>query len=232
MDELVPKGKTRLLLVEGQDDVVFFLHLIQYLRRTSAIPRKYNKFHVISYGSRNQLSDRLIGIVKARHFKQVKRIGIVGDADNDLDAFQQLQKVVKKIHLSKNVKLVPPSKPLILSEGHPAIAIFVVPAAGSKGSLEDVVLRAVCQDKFMPCVEKYLDCLQDSGLKVRERRKAKSKLSVFLSGKVLDSKYATRAQSRRLPLRAAVVMKWWNAEDIWQKGVFNDAKTFLRQLLD
>ena len=60
----------------------------------------------------------------------------------------------------------------------------------------------------------------------------RSKLSVYISGKILDEKYATNDDSRRWFLTQAVEMKWWQDENMWEREAFNDAKAFLQQLLE
>ena len=57
---------------------------------------------------------------------------------------------------------------------------------------------------------------------------SKSKLSVYLSGKVTDEDYARHDDAKRAFLTQAVEMKWWQDENMWDKSAFEDAKTFLK----
>ena len=83
----------------------------------------------------------------------------------------------------------------------------------------------------MACVDSYLECLRSEGLNPQSAREARSKLSIYLSGKVLDKRYANNDDSRREFLSQAVEMKWWRDENMWDSPAFDDAKAFLRQLL-
>ena len=70
-----------------------------------------------------------------------------------------------------------------------------------------------------------------AGISANEPRLPKSKLSVYLSGKVTDVDFARHDDAKRLFLTQALDMKWWDEEDMWNKPAFDDAKAFLRQLL-
>ena len=64
-----------------------------------------------------------------------------------------------------------------------------------------------------------------------EARLPKSKLSVYLSGKVTDEDFARHDDAKRLFLTQALEMKWWKEENMWDHPAFDQAKAFLKLLL-
>ena len=83
----------------------------------------------------------------------------------------------------------------------------------------------------MECVEAYFTCLRDAGVQANKARLPKSKLSVYLSGKVTDENFARHDDAKRLFLTQALDMKWWKDDNMWESEAFEEAKTFLTQLL-
>ncbi len=225
----IPSDKSRLLLVEGADDVVFFRKLTEHLDISHQI-------HLVNYEGRNNLLNYLIAILSDANFANNREhIGIVRDADYNTNAFDSVISALKNTNKkvsSKNKFAIPP-KPLTRSTESPYVSVLIVPV-GTEGALEDLILAALQVDPIMPCVNDYFECLKKVGKKVgwqiSRHRESKSKLSVFISGKNAVSNHATQRDTKRKFLREAVGMSWWRAE-FWEHESFNDAKAFLRQLV-
>jgi len=225
MTRQIRSDEPRLLLVEGTDDVVFFRKLAEHLGISHQI-------HLVNYEGRDNLSNYLIAILSHPNFANNREhIGIVCDADYNTNAFDSVVSALKNTNKgvgSKNKFAIPP-KPLTRSTGSPYVSVLIVPV-GTEGALEDLVLAALQADPIMPCVNDYFECLKKVGLQISRNRESKSKLSVFISGKITDSNHATQRDTKRRFLREAVSMSWWRAE-FWEHESFDDARAFLRQLV-
>ena len=224
MTRKIPGDKPRLLLVEGTDDEVFFCKLAEYLGISSQI-------YLVNCKGKNNLSNYLIAILQDGYFASRRHIGIVRDSDYNTDAaFDSVISALDNANKNTNSKnkFLIPSKSLVRSTGSPSVSVLLVPV-GTEGALEDLVLAALQADPIMSCVNDYFECLTKVGLQISKNRVSKSKLSVFISGKIADSKQATGRDTRRKFLREAVAMTWWRSE-LWEHESFNDAKTFLQQL--
>ncbi len=125
-----------------------------------------------------------------------------------------------------------PKEPREFTDESPHVGTLLLPSDSRDGAVEDLVLEAIGQDNIMDCVDEYLACLCNAGLKSQEAREARSKLSIYISGKVLDKRYANNDDSRRGFLTQAVEMKWWKDENMWDKPAFDKAKAFVSQLLE
>lgn len=97
--------------------------------------------------------------------------------------------------------------------------------------VEDLVFSALPKDGILDCVDTYFGCLVEAGVKPNVQRLPKSKLSVYISGKVTDVDFARHDDAKRMFLTQALDMKWWTDENMWNHPAFDDAKDFLTQLL-
>ena len=220
MTTKIPADKPRLLLVEGADDKEFFRKLAEHLGIRDRI-------YLVECEGKSNLVKYLIMILQDGHFAKRRHIGIVQDSDYNTNAFDSVISALKKANRnSSKDKFSIPSKPLVPSTELPYVSILPVPL-DSEGSLEDLVLATLQADPIMPCVDDYFACLTKGGVQIAPNRASKSKLNVFITGKIADREQITRSDARRKFLREAVAMTWWRPE-LWEHESFNDAKAFLQ----
>ena len=218
----IPADKPRLLLVEGADDKEFFRKLAEHLGIRDQI-------YLVEYQGKSNLVNYLTAILQDGHFANRRHIGIVQDSDYNTNAFDSVISALNTANEnSSKDKFSRPPEALVPSTELPYVSVLPVPL-DAEGSLEDLVLTALQADPIMPCVNDYFACLTKIGLQIAPNRASKSKLNVFIAGKIADREQATRRDTNRKFLREAVAMNWWIPE-LWAHESFNDAKAFLRQL--
>lgn len=228
--------KLRLLVVEGRGDEYFFGKLLEHLGESES-------FDFVVCGGKQNLDEELTGILNRDDFARISHIGIV--LDNDYQESRSgaiaFNTVIEAIDVANSNftennreisrQLTKPSGPRVKTDECPSISVLLLPADNRDGAVEDLVFDALPKDSILDCVDAYFACLSDTGIKPNTSRLPKSKLSVYLSGKVTDEDFARHDDAKRLFLTQAVDMKWWREEDMWNKPAFDDAKAFLSQLL-
>ena len=234
MTPLIPEEATTLLVVEGQGDKVVFQELLLHL----GLP---GKFHILECGGKDRLGKTLSYLITDDRFLNIRAIGII--CDNDYPASRgnetPLENVAKHISFANSeatasgvsAQLDIPLRPREPTAGIPKVSVLLLPSDDADGAVEDLIFKAIGQDQIMDCVDDYLRCLTDNGLSPQEARIARAKLSVYVSGKSLDSRHANSDDARRPFLTDAVRAKWWRDENMWGHPAFNPAKAFLTQLL-
>ena len=225
MADLVPNGKTRLLLVEGKEDQEFFIQLGAHLQLIEDWP-----LHILQCCGTTKLTQILYEIMKSSRFKAIEQIGIVRDADYGTDAFQSVQSAIEHACKEAQQRLTVPRGPLLPSGGTPSISAMIMPSGEREGMLEDLVLDAFQHDPVTSCVDAYFKCLGDSGIEPLPNRLPKARLRAFITGKNV-SEAATSSDEDRSYLSDIFHMSWL-PDDFWDNPAFNDARTFLTQLLD
>ncbi len=167
-----PIIKSKILLVEGKDEVYVFGELLSDLNL-------YDGIQLIDMGGKDQFEDRIQELVNTRSgFENIKSIGIVRDADNHPKAtFDSICSVLKKVKLPK------PKAPLQPAEGPPKVAIMIIPDEHSKGMLENVCLDSVSDDPAMVCVDEFFDCLKANHPVLSENVIPKARVRAFLASR-------------------------------------------------
>lgn len=232
----IPAGADHLLLVEGPSDMYVIRKLLEHLQLES-------EFHVIPSEGKSKLANEISNVLNDDNFSKLSSIGIICDNDYPDDrqgksgfdvVVDHIAEANREVVNSKNEsrQFPIPTQPRRPSTKSPNVSILLLPSDEGDGAFEDLVLEAIGYDKVMQCVGEYLECLKTQGVKARTPRVAKSKLSIYISGKVLDKDFAKHEDTKRWFLSQAVDMKWWQEEDLWNRPAFDDAKAFLKQLLD
>lgn len=234
-EDLIPDGKTRLLLVEGRDDRLFFSFLIEHLgeelQRSSVIEQLATQ----SYDGKDNLARSLGLVVNHRNFKDLTHIGIVRDSDFGTDAFSSVRSAIKQCNRRLQNKPLPIPEHVMdvtdVTDGAPQVLVLTLPLHND-GSLESIVLDALEQDKIMPCVDNYFRCisLKNPSADFARARMPKSRLAVLIAGKAADRSQASSADVKRRLIHNVYKMTWLPA-DFWNHSSFNDAKHFMRKLL-
>ncbi len=161
--------KTRLIIVEGKEDELFFEALIKHL--------SLNNIQVLPIGGRTELRKYLKAIIKTPGFDKVTSLGIIRDADsNPMATLQSIRDALR------SVRLPVPEKAVVPFGDKPKVVIMILPDENTPGMLEDLCLRAVRQDPAMFCVDQYFQCLQQKHLTLPSKI-SKAKVQVFLGSR-------------------------------------------------
>ena len=149
-----PRLKIRsdcLLLVEGRDEENLFNALIGQC--FDAEP----EVQVIAAGGRDEFPANLQAIHNAAQARPTLRaIGAIRDADENANA--AFQSVCD--HL-RNVGYQPPPAHGELSDGEPAIGVFIVPDGEAPGAVETLCRRSTDGDDVSGCADDYMRCLHE-----------------------------------------------------------------------
>ncbi len=236
MSDTAANGKLRLLVVEGAGDKYFFTKLLERLGKKDC-------FEFVDCEGKDNLDKELTNILNRDDFAQITDVGIVLDNDypENRIGINAFAPVIEAIDVANNNfiennpdisrSLSKPRTPREKTKDFPRISVLLFPSDNDDGAVEDLVFSALPKDNILDCVNAYFSCLSDAGVKAKEARLPKSKLSVYISGKVTDEDLARHDDAKRLFLTQALDMKWWEEEGMWNKRAFDDAKAFLTQLL-
>ncbi len=194
--------KTKLLIVEGQDEKGFFTALIEHL--------SLDDIQVMPIGGKTQLRDSLEALSLAPNFNKVITLGITRDADdNPSGAFQSVSDAIS------NANLRPPSKQLFIANGKPRTVIMILPKPDIAGMLEDVCLDSVASTPEMDCITEHLDCIKEKTGNLPDNL-SKAKICTLLATKPKPG----------LRLGEAAQKGYWQ----WDNAAFEQIKQFLKLL--
>ncbi|NEQ73723.1 MAG: hypothetical protein F6K23_12080 [Okeania sp. SIO2C9] len=144
--------KSKLIIGEGKEDVIFFSQLIEYL--------EINDIQVIDYGGKDELNKYLKTLPKIPGFSNLRFLGITRDADKSFDyASKSIEDslIKHKLNEIENLK----------------IEKFILPDNSSPGMLEDLCLKSIDTDEIS-CIESFFQCMEKStGRKSNKISKAK-----------------------------------------------------------
>ncbi|NET46055.1 DUF3226 domain-containing protein [Okeania sp. SIO2B3] len=144
--------KSKLILGEGKEDVMFLSQLIEYL--------EINNIQVNSYGGKDNLNNYLKTLPLIPGFSNLRSLGITRDADKSFDdASKSIEYSLKqhKLNQIENLK----------------IEKFILPENSSPGMLEDLCLKSIHTDEIS-CIENFFQCIETStGRKSNKISKAK-----------------------------------------------------------
>ena len=247
MTNLIPEHVARLLLVEGPDDVEFFRRLASRVPKDGSELVDDSRWRIRKFGGKSKLSNFLYELLQSPNYDYLERIGIVRDVDfNTSDAerntgapiraLQSVNSAIDNAYRNSSIDSAAPVLPGIRSpsDSRPTFSLLTLPGsnASAEGSLETILLGALADDPMMCCVDKYFKCVKENhpDSQVARNREDKNRLNVLLSGKlVLRDLARSKDATRELP-RYMYNMKWWD-DNTFDDAAFDDAKTFLRQLL-
>ena len=231
MTDIIPPDKTRLILVEGADDVEFFRRLIGIWEADPSLPLLVSDFAIMPFEGKDRLASFLYQLTQDSRFARLTHIGIVRDADYDTDAFASIVSAIQRVNReSKMTVLSPPPSMLQPSSTLPFVLPLTIPLFGD-GSLESILADALRSDAVMSCVDQYFSCIESiDSASVAVNRLDKNRLRVFIAGKEVDRTQASHDDAKRNLLRNIYSMSWL-PQDFWDHPAFDDARAFLRQLL-
>lgn len=167
--------KPYLLIVEGKDDKYFFEAFLQNIESDEAHDLMA-KFEVYFIEGKNNLSNELKAIVNTPNFNiTVKSIGIVIDSNSNPEAtFKSIQHSLHEAHLPI------PSSEFSIAGNDQRVSILLIPGDNEKGNLECLLLQSVANDPSIECIENYIGCIQEKGLRI-ESNLCKAKAQIFLA---------------------------------------------------
>lgn len=163
---------TKVLLVEGSDEVNFLNEFVKKL--------EIGDLEIRDYRGKHNFKNFLPIIVSLESFKKVESLGIIRDADGNIqNAFTSVRNVLEKIKNDETIKnrfknTSLPDKNKEFSCGNPKIGIFII-----NPMLENLCLQTVKDTKNMSCVEEYLKCLYNH--KIFPKNEYKAKILTFLA---------------------------------------------------
>ena len=226
----------RVLVVEGAGDEYFFTKLLEHIG-------KQDCFEFVDCEGKHNLGKELTNILNRDDFLQITDVGIILDNDypENRNGSSALATAKEAIDVANNNfiknnpqisrELAIPRAPRDKTATNPRISVLLLPSDDEDGAVEDLVFAALPNDSVMNCVNAYFTCLGDAGINPNQARLHKSKLSVYISGKVTNEDFARHDDAKRQFLTQALDMKWWREEKMWDRPQFKPAISFLRQLL-
>ena len=142
---------SRLLLVEGQDEINLLKALIRHFMKGET------GLQVIAAGGKDKFPKNLTAIkTAAQADRKLHTIGVLRDADNNpKGAFQSVCE-----HL-RRVGYTPPKSHGTFSSGSPSIGVFILPDGHTRGAVETLCRQSVKDTDTAQCVEQYLNCLTE-----------------------------------------------------------------------
>ncbi|MBN1844318.1 MAG: hypothetical protein JW810_01460 [Sedimentisphaerales bacterium] len=159
----------KLLVVEGKDDVDFFVNLLDTLN--------IHNYFVWGIGGKYKFNIDLEDLKSARGFSDLTHLGIIRDRDSD-DAFKSIKNILsRKMGFSEEHL---PKKNATFGRGSPRIGIFITPGSNIDGTmLEDLCLKTVENHPAMHCVNQFADCV--AALADPPKNLSKAKTLAFLA---------------------------------------------------
>ncbi len=224
MTDVIPERITRLLLVEGKEDQEFFIQLGAHLNLVDAWPLR-----IVQYGGVSNLGERVRTLARPDLMEQVYRIGIVRDADFNTDALRSVQSAIQNANRQNEFQLNIPQAVMEFTNGAPSLGVLILPSAEREGMIEDLIMGVFHQDPVSSCVDRYFKCLREENIGISQERLPKARLRTFITGKNIGSE-SEGEDSDRQYLSDVFHMTWWR-DEFWDDPVFDEAKTFLTQLL-
>ncbi len=178
---------SRLLVVEGVDEIYLFDALIRHL--------ELEKIQIWALEGKAGLRAKFKALTLATGFSRVTFLGVVRDADDDPNAaFSSIQDALGYVGLSV------PQETMTPVGAKPTVIVMLFPDKGP-GMLEDVCLAAVQNDPAMACVDKYFSCLRDDGISSFQNA-SKSKVQAFLASRREVKRLGEAAQAGYWPWKA------------------------------
>ncbi|MDE2829923.1 MAG: hypothetical protein OXN20_07380 [Gemmatimonadota bacterium] len=168
-----PKVKqSKLLIVEGNDEIRVFKSLSKYLN--------IQDLEVRHYGGNSKLRQFLKTFSSLSEFGLFRSLAVVADANsNRAGREQQIRDALS------NASLPVPSRPLeVVSNGDLKVAYLVVPHNVEGTMIEDVCLDSVKTDPAIECVDLYFECVSQADIPgPREVWMSKARVHAFLASR-------------------------------------------------
>jgi hypothetical protein len=140
-------SKSKLLLVEGIDEIYFFEALLEHIGNADT--------QVLQVGGKDKFKIEFPTLLQSPNFDSVTSYAIVRDADRNIDsAYQSIRNL-----LEKYAQPIPNGHNQFREEGGRKTGIFIMPGNAKEGMLENLCLDTVINHPVYLCVNTYIDCL-------------------------------------------------------------------------
>lgn len=167
----------RVLIVEGNGDERVIHHIADRLDATL-------EFRILSRGGIDPL---LVAIGQDIKAPERKAVGIVADANDDLNA--RWQAVTNRIRRA-GLDIEPPASPkpegTIIIEGprHPRVGIWLMPDNQLPGEIEDFVAAMIPDgDPVWPLAERYIEGIPEADRKFATGKTERAKIHAWLAAR-------------------------------------------------
>ena len=141
---------TRLLLVEGKDEVNLLRELIK-----DCLKDDEQDIQIVDVGSKNNFRRNLMTIkTDIPSGPKLRSIGIIRDADSNAES-----SFISVCNSLRSVGYEPPSTHAGFSNATPSIGVFIVPDGSQPGAIETLCRRSVAGEAAAKCVDDYMECL-------------------------------------------------------------------------
>lgn len=160
---------TKILLVEGKDDVNFFQFLIEKLK----LPKNIQIFEI---GGKDEFPNKIKTFVLSSNFRIVDSLAYIRDTDNELSAaFDSV-----KYHIQQ-AGLTPPEVLCSFSSAKVRVGIYFLPNNRDNGTLEDLCLSITSFPEQFECIDPFFKCLSNKIIKPKTNHISKSKVLLYLA---------------------------------------------------
>lgn len=219
------RGYSRLLLLEGSDDIDFVYGLLGELNLRQTI-------YLHQVGGKDNFEKALIALIMSAEFEDLQHLGIIRDADYNTDAFESIRSAIANANQqhSRRDYPIPTNADEVVTNDDLTISIHILPGANVEGMLEDLVFNVLSEDVVINCVEDFFHCLQDQSIELRDNVLPKAKIRVFMAGKAVD-KSGKGDDKKYWELANITHASWWK-DEYWDHPAFDKIKAFLRQLAE
>ncbi len=166
-NEPTPILRSKLLLVEGKDEVNLFDKLLGDMQLL-------NQIQVIPVGGVTYFLRNLKGLKNASGYESVTSIGIIRDADDETSdpAFASICTALK------NAALPQPERQLQMTDTEPRIGVLIL-----QRMLETLCYESVKNAPAYFCVEQYVTCLNDRQIQLTDQNLPKTRVRAFLASR-------------------------------------------------
>lgn len=156
--------KTKILVVEGKDEVEFFYAIFNFLNITD--------IQVFDVGGKYNFTETFQALINIPNFNKVTKIGIVRDRDDEVvdNILQSLKHTITSIGFQFPIELNE------FTKSNPSLGVYIMPNNRDQGMLEDLCLRSKSNDPILTCVDSFLDCLEN-----KPRNTSKFKAKCFIA---------------------------------------------------
>jgi len=171
--KVTPIIKSKILLVEGKDEINLFSALLVDLGLEESI-------QLIDTAGINNLTTEIASVQARSGYRIVESIGIIRDADSDSDA--AFQSVCSSL---TNNNLPTPQGQLIpqIEDGKPKVVVLIIPYGKPTGMLENVCLESVEDDPAMDCIDNFFECLSAKNRELSKNDIPKARVRAFLASR-------------------------------------------------
>ncbi len=157
---------TKIIAVEGQDEVNFFKALL----RTLGI----NNVQILNFEGKTKFKNKIKALKNRPGFENVAKIAFIRDSDS-LPANAAFDSIVNAL---KSADLPFPDNINSFKDSNPNVGIFIMPNNDDLGMLEDLCLKSIEEEPVTLCIDEYFECIEENPNEL-----SKAKVLCYLASK-------------------------------------------------